>query len=203
MRNRAAADRLSAVMLEKIPGSLGHALSGARAGMDKLVWAEADAAAPETITVTSSAFADGAALPASCTEDGAGLSPPLAWRGAPEDAAALLLIVEDADSPTPKPILHLLAYDVPAGETAIGEGALNPGHAGLAGRLGKNSFGKSGWLPPDPPTGHGAHRYVFQLFALDRALALESGADKKDVLSELAGKVLARGRLIGTYERRG
>ena len=171
--------------------------------MDKLVWAEADTAAPETITVTSSVFADGAALPSSCTEDGAGLSPPLAWRGAPASAAAMLLIVEDADSPTPKPILHLLAYDVPAGEAAIEEGALNPGHAGFAGRLGKNSFGKSGWLPPDPPTGHGPHRYVFQLFALDRPLGLERGADKKDVLRALPGRLLARGRLIGTYERRG
>ena len=28
-------------------------------------------------------------------------------------------------------------------------------------RVGKNSFGNSEWLLPDPPTGHGPHDYVF------------------------------------------
>ena len=190
-------------MLEKIPAPLGHALEGMRAGLGHTVWAKAAPTAPETLEVNSPAFADGAALPVSCTEDGAGLSPPLAWRGTPAGAKAILLIVEDADSPTPKPILHALAFDLPGDDGELAEGALNPGHAGLTGRLGKNSFGKTGWLPPDPPTGHGPHHYVFQIYALDRRLGLDAGADKKDVTAALVGAVLARGRLTGLYERPG
>ena len=61
---------------------------------------------------------------------------------------------------------------------------------------------KPGWLPPDPPTGHGAHRYCFQLFALGGVPALEEGAGRGAVVKALAeARVLARGMLVGTYER--
>ena len=68
-------------------------------------------------------------------------------------------------------------------------------------RVGKNSFGKSEWLLPDPPTGHGAHDYVFQLFALDRPLALMSGATRGDLIGAMEGHVLAAAVLTGTYAR--
>ena len=69
--------------------------------------------------------------------------------------------------------------------------------------LGKNSFMATGWLPPDPPTGHGAHRYCFQIFALDVVPELEQGAGRGAVIEALKGHVLAKGLLVGTYERAG
>ena len=57
--------------------------------------------------------------------------------------------------------------------------------------VGKNSFGNSEWLLPDPPTGHGAHDYVFQLFALDSPLALRPGATRGDLLEAMQGHVIA------------
>ena len=66
-------------MLEKIPAAVGRALSGLKAGLEKTTYHAAFAEAPETIALTSSAFADGGALPARFTADGDGTSPPLAW----------------------------------------------------------------------------------------------------------------------------
>jgi hypothetical protein len=116
----------------------------------------------------------------------------------------VVLIVEDADSPTPIPLLHLIAWGLPAGPAAIPEGALpSKGRPGRVETVGKNSFGKREYLPPDPPPGHGHHRYVFQVFAVDRRLDLRHDTDKHAILRALHGHVLARGRLVGLYGRPG
>ena len=186
-------------MLEKVPHALGHALEGVRAGMEKTAFEDAGLKGAGAVRVTSSTFTEGAALPMRSTEDGEGVSPSLAWSGAPEGAACAVLVVEDADSPTPEPIVHCLAWDLPAnGELAAG--ALNEGGPD-APALGRNSFRKIGWLPPDPPTGHGPHRYLFQVFALSDQPDLKPGAGKGEVLDAIRPLTLGSGRLIGTYER--
>lgn len=187
-------------MLEKIPKIVGEALSGLKAGLEKTVFHADFAEAPDTVQLASAAFGDGAALPPRFTEDGAGTSPPLAWSGLPGGTAGVVLIAEDADSPTPQPLVHLLAWDLPPGAAGIGEGRLTAS-AEPAATLGRNSFMKDGWLPPDPPTGHGPHRYVFQVYALDRALDLPASSGRGALVAAMKGRVLAKGSLIGTYER--
>ena len=190
-------------MLEKLPHVIGQALKGKGPGLDKTVYyGDPIDGAPESITVTSAAFADVGAIPARFTEDGEKLSPPLAWTGVPSDAASLVLVVEDADSPTPLPIVHALVFDLPAADGELAEGALkSSGGEGEAHALGKNTFLRKAYLPPDPPPGGGGHRYLFQMYALDRAHDLAEGAGRGAVIEALQGHVLARGCLLGTYER--
>jgi phosphatidylethanolamine-binding protein (PEBP) family uncharacterized protein len=57
------------------------------------------------------------------------------------------------------------------------------------------------WLPPDPPVGHGQHRYVFQVFALDTVPRFEARPGRAELLDKIKGHVIAKGLLIGTYER--
>jgi phosphatidylethanolamine-binding protein (PEBP) family uncharacterized protein len=52
---------------------------------------------------------------------------------------------------------------------------------------------------PIPP--HGPHRYVFQLFALDRRLDLPAKFKLSDALAAMSGHVIGRARLEGTCER--
>ena len=194
-------------MLENVPAAIGHALSSIRPGLGKIVYAREDLAAPETMRVTSDAFAHEGALPGRHTEDGAKVSPPLRFAGVPQGARSLALVVEDADSPTPAPLVHALVWNVPAEENhgfheaALDADAMPTTRAGAT--LGKNSFLSTGWLPPDPPTGHGPHRYCFQIFALDVVPELEEGAGRGAVVEALKGHVLAKGMLVGTYERAG
>jgi len=183
--------------------ALGRLLRFARAGERRLAWNDPRVASPATLMVTSSAFADGAPMPrrsAGARVGGGGLSPPLAWSGAPAGTRAYALIVEDPDAPTPRPIVHALAFDIPADRGALAEGALAAG-ADPAIAFGRGAFGRIGYAGPAPIAGHGPHAYVFELFALSRPLGLDARAGKSEALAAMAGAVLARGRLTGFYER--
>lgn len=189
-------------MLEKLPDALGHALRDRRAGLDKLAFNTSGLrGGMAAIEVSSIAFADHAPLPARYTADGEGLSPPLQWRGVPAAAASLVLIVEDADAPTPRPLVHAIAVDLPTSGGALAEGALNSEAAGGQVHVGRNSYLMSGWLPPDPPPGHGAHRYAFQVFALLPGEAFSGTPGRDALMDAVRERALASGCLIGTYER--
>ena len=185
-------------MLEKIPHAVGAALSDLKAGLHKTAYRTDFSDIPEGIALTSLAFGDGAPVPARFTADGAGASPPLAWTGLPPGTARVVLLVEDAGSPTPNPLVHLIAWNLDPG-APLAEGAASQSESRLD--LGKNSFLKVGWLPPDPPTGHGSHAYLFQAYALDAALNLDAHPGRGALLEAMRGHVLAKGCLTGTYER--
>jgi Raf kinase inhibitor-like YbhB/YbcL family protein len=190
-------------MLEKLPSGVGHALRGVRAGYDKVV-SEDDAfvAIPEDIVLESPAFEDGGSIPPRYTADGEKIFPPLTWRGPMEDAAGLVLIVEDPDAPSPQPLVHLLAWDLPPNMGQLPEGEFtSPHHKGLDEVLGRNSYLQAAYLPPDPPPGHGPHLYVFQLFALDRKLDFDRPPTRAAVVDAMRDHVLSKGVLVGTYER--
>ena len=190
-------------MLENLPDFVGHALRDQRAGLDQLAFnrvplREGQAA----IAVTSLAFVDHGPLPALYTADGDGVSPPLQWTGVPASATSVVLIVEDADSPTPHPLVHAIAVALPVDDGTLRQGALNddadaPEHA----RLGRNSYLQHGWLPPDPPPGHGKHRYAFQVFALAGQAALPETPGRDALMEALARDAIASGMIVGTYER--
>jgi Raf kinase inhibitor-like YbhB/YbcL family protein len=186
-------------VLEHVPHWLGSALKGLRAGADKLAIAHAELGPFAALDLASPAFADGGRLPDRFTADGAGVSPPLFWTGVPEGTARLALIVEDADAPAPQPLVHALVWDLPAADADLAEGAIRADQG--AGEVGRNSYFSEGWLPPDPPTGHGEHRYAFQLFALSDGPDLDETPGRSAVLRAMAGHVLAAGLLTGTYSR--
>jgi Raf kinase inhibitor-like YbhB/YbcL family protein len=153
------------------------------------------------VEVFSPAFVDGGSIPPRYTADGGGLSPPLVWSGVPEKAEALVLLIEDADSPTMHPLVHGIA-SLGVRERRLQEGALpGPAGAGAARPMGRNSFLRTQYLPPDPPPGHGPHRYAFEVFALDAAAHFDGPPGRGRLLDELRRHVIAKGCLIGTYQR--
>lgn len=191
-------------MLEKLPETLGRALREQRAGLEKTAFNKAALrAGMGSIDVRSLAFADHAPLPPRYTADGEGLSPPLQWTGVPASAASLALIVEDADAPTPQPLVHAIVVDLPPGDGSLVEGALrSPGHDAAADvQAGRNSYLQAAWLPPDPPPGHGEHRYTFQLFALGPGPAFTARPGRDELLAAVQQYGLASGCLVGTYAR--
>ncbi len=191
-------------MLEHIPAWLGHALSGLRAGDDKLAIVQVCDDAPESIDLSSPAFAHESRLPPRFTLDGEGVSPPLVWSAPPVGTETMVLIVEDPDAPALQPLVHAIIWGLDVKSGRLAEGAIVADGAGdLAGRdVGRNSYLREGWLPPDPPSGHGEHRYVFQLFAVGPG-AGDSGETpgRSAVIEAITGHVLAAGLLIGTYSR--
>ncbi len=190
-------------MLQYIPAVVGKALRNIRAGVQKLAVQYAPPTAQlgdvASLDVSSPAFRDGERIPLQYTADGKGISPPLHWSGVPPEAASLVLIVEDPDSPTPRPMVHAIAWGLTRDRSRLAEGALSePGGRVL---LGRNSlFGKN-YTPPDPPPGHGPHRYAFEMFALDYDPPLGNSPGRGEIISALKGHVLAYGAVTGIYER--
>jgi len=185
-------------MLEHVPAWLGKALRGVRAGHGKLAIArlgEENVLGRGGFALRSAAFENGGELDPSFTADEEdSVAPPLEWTAPPTGTQELVLIVEDPDAPSPKPFCHWLVWSLPPQKGQLLEGETPP-------RVGKNSFGNSEWLLPDPPTGHGPHDYVFQLFALDLPLTLMPGATREELLDAMEGHVIAATLLTGTYAR--
>jgi Raf kinase inhibitor-like YbhB/YbcL family protein len=174
-------------------------MRGLRAGADKICIARLGLAGNvESLRLASPAFADGAPIPPRFTADGEGLSPPLLWDETPDGTASLALMVEDPDAPAPKPLVHAIVWNIGADERGLAEGAIV---ADARIGTGRNSFMMTGWLPPDPPTGHGAHSYVFQLFALDSAPDLDGTPGRSALVDAIRDHILAAGLLTGTYVR--
>ncbi|QDZ06851.1 YbhB/YbcL family Raf kinase inhibitor-like protein [Sphingomonas panacisoli] len=191
-------------MLEHVPSWLGTLMRNFRAGHDKLVVAHRGIAlAEERIELTSPAFKDGQRLPTRFTADGDGISPPLMWGDVPVGTRSLVLIVEDPDAPTPNPLVHAVVLNIPTDQRNLREGAIvaDEHERGGSQSIGRNSYFSESWLPPDPPTGHGEHDYVFQLFALDVVPEIGPNSGRGDVVAAIAGHVLGTGLLVGTYSR--
>ena len=157
-----------------------------------------------TISITSTAFEAGKAIPKKYSGEGEDVSPPLAWSNVPQGTKELALICDDPDAPMGTWV-HWVLYKVPAGTTSLPEGLPREKTldtpAGAA--QGVNSFGSDnvGYRGPMPPKGHGPHHYHFKIYALDKPVTLPPGVDKKKLLAEIRDHVLAQGELVGTYER--
>ncbi|MBO9524426.1 MAG: YbhB/YbcL family Raf kinase inhibitor-like protein [Nocardioidaceae bacterium] len=146
-----------------------------------------------SITVTSTAFAEGEPVPTTYTCEGADLAPPLAWTGVPDDAAALALVVDDPDAPHGM-FTHWVVLDIPASVGGSTEGGVPSG-----GVQARNSAGRSAWMGPCPPSG--THHYRFTLYALSARTGLAEGASLDEALRAVQRLATASGRLTGTYRR--
>src|SRR5262249_27083058 len=122
----------------------------------------------------------------------------------PAGTVEFALVVDDPDAPSPEPWVHWVIYNIPARVTGVAEGVhpkdRPPSPEGAA--QGVNSWGTLGYRGPAPPKGHGVHHSHFTVFALDVRLGLAAGLDKRGLLKAVAGHVLGKGELVGTYERK-
>jgi Raf kinase inhibitor-like YbhB/YbcL family protein len=128
----------------------------------------------------------------------------LEWHGLPEGTKSLALIVEDADAPFPRPLVHAVLHSIPVTLSGIQEGGLGLRQvrvSPLGFKVGRNSVARSGWMAPSPIPGHGPHRYAFQLFAADAVPSFSSPPGRGQLLRALKGNLLAATRLVGVYQR--
>ncbi len=162
------------------------------------------------LQLSSPAFDDGGRIPERFTCDGADVSPPLRWSGVPSGARSLAILCADPDAPGGV-FHHWALFDLPADQAEVPEGYATEARVAELGpsvglgvrtvRQGVNGFGHRGYRGPCPPPGHGPHRYVFRLHALDAQPDLGRGASRDEVERALTGHTLAVAELVGTYER--
>ena len=166
--------------------------------------------APETISVTSSAFDHHGMVPEANSAYGDNTSIDLSWAALPEGTQQLALICDDPIvveiGMMEQPFVHWVMYNIPASSSGLPAGL--PSDAtlemdGLEGAVnGLNGLRRPGYFGPRPPANGQLHAYHFRVYALDDALNLEPGLGKAELLDAMEGHVLATGMLMGHYERK-
>ncbi|HEU4674050.1 MAG TPA: YbhB/YbcL family Raf kinase inhibitor-like protein [Candidatus Limnocylindrales bacterium] len=146
-----------------------------------------------TFALSSPTFVTGAAIPPKYGCDGRGVSPPLAWSGVPDGAVELELLVDDPDA---NGFVHWVAVGIAASSDGLAEGASGTDAVPVEGR---NSFGRTGWGGPCPPSG--THHYRFRLYAVSRPLGLRGGVSADDLRAAAKGATVGTAELVGTYRR--
>ena len=138
----------------------------------------------------SSAFANGAAIPKHYTCNGASVSPPLSWSGAPAGTRAVALIVDDPDAPIGT-FVHWVLWGLPP-TGSLAEGTVPPSAV-----QGNNGAGAAKYTGPCPPSG--THHYRFTLYALSRPPDAPAGATAAQLRAAIARTTIATALLVGTY----
>lgn len=157
-----------------------------------------------TFTLTSADVADGRTLPEAQVSGimGAGgqdVSPQLSWSGAPEGTKSYVVTMYDPDAPTPSGFWHWCLSNIPASVTELAAGAAsNPPEGAVKHR---NDGGTDEYLGAAPPQGHGPHRYILCVTAVDvDALDVDEDTSPAAVNFNLFGHGIARAFLTPVYE---
>ena len=115
-------------------------------------------------------------------------------RGAPRSSSSWA-----PDPRAPKTTwIHWVVYDLPARTRALEEGA-GGGRLPEGARSGRNDWRRGDYGGPCPPIGR--HRYFHTLYALDVSLGDLGAPTRAELERAMAGHVLARAELIGTYAK--
>jgi Raf kinase inhibitor-like YbhB/YbcL family protein len=142
--------------------------------------------------LTSAAFKDGTNIPTQYTCKGDNVSPPLNIVDVPKNTQSLALIMHDPDAPAGD-FLHWMMWDIPPGTQTIGANSVPVGAV-----QGSTGFGENHYGGPCPPSGSGTHRYIFELYALNSQLNLNSDTPREKLEEAMKNHILEKTTLTGT-----
>jgi len=166
-----------------------------------------------SLEVTSLAFGDGETIPARHTCEGAGISPPLRFEGAPAQTTSYAVVMfraaEGGDvegDEEEAAIAQWLVWGISAEASGVGEDVPH-GEAPLAGLAqGTNDAGVVGYTGPcaeetekEEAPDTATHRYVFQVYALSGAPVVDPAATAGQLLTAIDGLAVAKGSLEGFF----
>ncbi len=146
----------------------------------------------------SSAGPDGGALPAEFTGDGAGVSPPLDWKGAPVGTKSFAVVMDHL-APGNDMKCYWTMWDIPANVTSL------PKNAQGIGKLGRGFKGAPGYEPPHSQ-GPGLKTYTIHIYALSAPPPLDRPpreVTRELLLAAIKDSILDSAELKVTHTRPG
>jgi Raf kinase inhibitor-like YbhB/YbcL family protein len=131
-------------------------------------------------------------------------SPQLSWSDFPPETRSFALTMFDPDAPTVSGFWHWAVVNIPTTVTQLPTDAGDESGSELphgAVQL-PNDARLARYLGAAPPDGHGKHRYIFAIHALNvETLDIDAQATPAFLMFNLLDKTLARAYLTGWYER--
>ena len=166
--------------------------------------AQPPAAPPLTLTTT--AFADGAVIPNKYTQAGEQVSPALTWTNVPAGTQSFVLHMRDPDvarNKTTEDQVHWLVWGIPGTATGMTEG--QPKGPTLPDGSRQISASGEVYRGPGAAATGPMHHYTFELFALDTKLDVPAGADawarRTAVYGAMQGHILGKAVYVGLFRR--
>ena len=150
---------------------------------------------PAGFVLSSPAVTADGTLPKEFTGDGAGVSPPLAWTGAPAGVKSYALIMHHIDAQGVN-YSYWVLYNIPARVSNLRRGVTG------IGILGFSSRGKHAGYTPPHSKGPGAKTYTLILYALSvppRLTGLPKLVTQEALLAALQGHILASTEMKVVY----
>jgi Raf kinase inhibitor-like YbhB/YbcL family protein len=174
--------------------------------------APAGGAQAPPMTLSTTAFADGADIPVKYTQaapgvkTGEGTSLPLTWANVPAGTQSFVLHMHDMEAARNKTTddqVHWLVWNIPGTAKGMPEGV--PAGAQLAD--GSYQFSATGQMYRGPGAAANGpkHHYVLELFALDFKPTVKPAADAFEtrtmLMKEIQGHVLGKAVYLGLFRR--
>jgi len=146
--------------------------------------------------LTSPVVADGEPLPVEYTGDGAGITPPLEWKGAPAATKSFALVM---DHLAPENVMksYWVMWDLPAGVTRLPKQVQGVGKVGATSQRGRS------YVPPHSQ-GPGKKVYTLTVYALSAVPTLEGPpgeVTRERLLTAIKDLILDSAELHVTYTR--
>ena len=134
-----------------------------------------------------------------CTGDN--ISPQLSWKNAPKGTKSFIVTMEDTNSPIGITWWQWLVIDIPGNVTELATNA--SGKAMPKGSIElKNNYDIIGYSGACPPKGDKAHRYVFNVLALDVEKLSITERRNDAVLGNLIKRhTIAKASMTSYYQR--
>ena len=147
-------------------------------------------------SLSSSVVANGGALPVEFTGDGAGVSPPIEWKGAPAGTKSFAIVMDHL-APGNEMKCYWTMWDIPATITSL------PKNSKDIGKLGPGFKGALGYEPPHSQ-GPGLKSYTIHVYALSAPPQLDKPpreVTRAVLLTAIKDSVLDSAELRVTYTR--
>jgi len=141
-------------------------------------------------------------------------SPSLSWKGFPPETKSFVVTCYDPDAPVVSGFWHWIVYNLPATTTSLPKSAgdrpsddpsdgTKTGLLPSGSQMIKNDAGWKGYLGAAAPPGHGPHRYIFAVFALNvESLQLDSDTASPAVChSRMRNAVIGKAFIAPIFER--
>ena len=168
--------------------------------------AKAKSARAKIFTLSSPAFKDNGTLKIKNAGNnksnpncvGENVSPPFAWKNAPEGTKSFALLMFDPEGRAPAGVSHWVAYGIPASVTGFAEGEVSKASDKYVG--GSSLFKLGHYFGPCTPPNTDWHHYTFTLIATDLdPKALQPGLTREELTKALEGHVKGSAGLIGRF----